>query len=192
MRTVLQRFEKPGIFGSWTPENMAILLRVRNFPELSLPQIGTCLANSRYVENKSSKFLPVAQEHPLGCAAACIASLAGLNYQQALGMFENPALAWIRGFYCNEVIQALNKMGFQYLFDEFDFSKHSELLKKEGSIVFVAPCQSYPAGHFLLRLKDGWMNPWANFPQMNNVQASVEKILPGEISYIIYKDESWL
>jgi hypothetical protein len=129
---------------------------------------------------------PVSQEHPLGCAVACVASLCKMRYQQALELFEVQQHAWTRGFYCSEIVKALANAGLSYAFAEFESKKHSQHITKTGTIVFVAPCSKYPAGHFLLRLKNGWMNPWMNFPRMNDVQAAIEKRLPGKISYLVY------
>ncbi|MEZ0393039.1 MAG: hypothetical protein ACAH59_12535 [Pseudobdellovibrionaceae bacterium] len=136
----------------------------------------------------SFEMKPVPQEHPLGCAVACVASLCGLSYQEALKLFEIPELAWIRGFYCSEIVQALARAELSYTFAEFDLSKISEMLRQPGTIVFVSPNSRYPSGHFLLRLENGWMNPWSNFPQMISVRADVEDALPGEVSYVVFVD----
>jgi hypothetical protein len=135
---------------------------------------------------------PVAQEHPMGCAVACVASLKRINYQEALKYFEKKEHAWTRGYYCPEVVEALNKLGFNYKFEETDGVRGQSKMKKIGTIVFISPCTKYPSGHFVLRVKNGWMNPWANFPLMSPVKAAIEKKLAGKISYIIFPDDSLL
>ncbi len=128
----------------------------------------------------------VAQEHPLGCAVACVASLCEISYSQALDLFEVAEFAWTRGFYCSEVIKALSKRNLIYSFEKSEFSVNLGRLEKSGSMAFVAPNSKYPSGHFLLRVEEGWMNPWANFPQMIPVKAAIEAALPGKHSYILY------
>jgi hypothetical protein len=138
------------------------------------------------MEKKFSTFRPVSQEHPMGCAVACVASLCRLPYRRAIELFEFREHAWTRGFYCSEVVQALSAAGLDYIYEEFASLRHSRHLRKTGTIVFVAPCVKYPSGHYLLRLPQGWMNPWANFPSMSRVRPAVEKKLPGKISYLVY------
>ncbi len=60
------------------------------------------------------------------------------------------------------------------------------LALQEGTIVFVHPNAIYTSGHYLLKLEDGWMNPWANFPNMIPVKYAIEETLPGDVSYLIY------
>ncbi len=122
----------------------------------------------------------------MGCAVACVASLCHLRYGRAIELFEFQEHAWTRGFYCNEVVRALANVGLNYAFEEFNSLRHARHLKREGTIVFVAPCAKYPSGHYLLRLAKGWMNPWANFPMMRQVQAAIERKLPGAVSYLVY------
>lgn len=143
-----------------------------------------CLAMKKnYFKNLKT----VSQEHPLGCAVACVASLSNTSYKQALNLFDDPELAWNRGFYCSEIVKALAQLEMNYTFEEYKTAKHSKKINKPGSIVFIEPNSKYPAGHFMLRLENGWMNPWANFPQMIPVESKVEKKLPGDISYIVYE-----
>ncbi len=128
----------------------------------------------------------VPQQHPLGCAVACVATRCGLSYPDAFALFSHPEHAWTRGYYCNEVVDALAKAGWKYSFAKFKPSLHERKLTMSGTIIFVEPCQSYPAGHFFVRAPQGWMNPWANFPLMNDIQAEFQEALPGNISYIIF------
>jgi len=127
----------------------------------------------------------VVQMHPLGCAVACVAALCDTTYDEALRLFDQPELAWTRGFYCSEVTSALNQLGFSYIFEVYDANRHRPALKKSGTIVFVGSCPAYPAGHYLLRSHQGWMNPWSNFPSMIDAKARFEAELPGQISYVI-------
>jgi hypothetical protein len=127
----------------------------------------------------------VVQTHPLGCAVACVAALCGTSYDEALRLFDRPELAWTRGFYCDEVASALNRSGLDYIAEIYDASQHSSALKTSGTLVFVGSCHAYPAGHYLLRSEQGWMNPWFNFPKMIDAKARFEAELPGQIAYVI-------
>jgi len=142
------------------------------------------------MKTKFEKIRPISQEHPLGCSVACVASLCKIKYKEAIQLFKKKEHAWTRGFYCSEVVQALKTAGLNYTFEEFDFYRHSPHVRKTGTIVFIAPNTKYPAGHFLLRLAKGWMNPWSNFPEMKPVRSSIEKFLPGEISYVVYPQDA--
>ena len=135
------------------------------------------------------RFIPerVAQEHPMGCAVACVASRCGLTYTKALDTFTVPSHAWTRGFYCEEIVEALAQLGLKYTFARFLPDDHSKYLNIVGSIVFIDPCDRYPSGHFIVRSAEGWMNPWVTFPKMNPVVAEIQSELPGAVGYIIYE-----
>jgi hypothetical protein len=130
----------------------------------------------------------VTQEHSMGCAVACVASICGLTYQSALQLFDQSHLAWTRGYYCPEIVHALKKANFNYAFKELDTEDFSNELVSSGAIVFVAPNFKYPSGHFLLKTEMGWMNPWSNFPDMNPPKSKYEKNLPGVGSFIIFRE----
>lgn len=142
------------------------------------------------MERKANSFQPTPQEHSMGCAVACVASLCRVSYREAIELFETPEHAWTRGFYCSEIVKALGRAGFEYSYAEFKSSRHFRRTQRPGTIVFVAPCSKYPAGHFFLRSSEGWMNPWLNYPWMDQVRSAVERHLPGRISYLVYEKES--
>jgi hypothetical protein len=136
----------------------------------------------------------IPQRHPLGCAVACVASRAGLEYLEALALFSEPENAWIRGYYGSEVVDALARAGLRYAFDELRSgadATNSARIERPGVIVFVAGTAfSYPMGHYLLRTRSGWMNPWANFPEMIPVRAAIQPALVGSVSHLIYELDS--
>lgn len=123
----------------------------------------------------------------MGCGAACAAFASGTTYAVALNAFTTPEHAWTRGFWCEEIVEALGRLGHSYSFSRFDKPKFEAKLTIPGTIIFVESCEAYPGGHFFARDKQGWMNPWTTFPRMNPVEAGVQLSLPGPISYIIYK-----
>lgn len=130
----------------------------------------------------------VAQEHSLGCAVACVASRCQISYESALRLFAEPKLAWVRGYYCTEVIEALRRAGIHYSTETFDPSLHQKLLERIGTIVFLEPSELYPVGHYLIRSNKGWMNPWVNFPSMNNVRADFQNTLPNKILFVLHEN----
>ena len=137
--------------------------------------------------NLNKNIKPISQEHPMGCSVACVASLCGLSYQEALSLFNTPKLAWGRGFYCGEIVEALTRKKLAYKFEKFINKKHKEILAEPGTIIFTAADKTYPAGHFFLRAETGWMNPWSNYPQMIPVETSIQTEIYGKISYLIFE-----
>ena len=130
-------------------------------------------------------YRPVAQEHCAGCAVACVASVCGISYATALKLFAHPDYAGYRGYYCPEVVAALQKTGRRYAFRKVT-DKDRALLRKEGCIVFVLSSTRYPLGHFLLKTRKGWMNPWVNIPAIGDVCAGICSRLPGKAQWVIY------
>ena len=124
----------------------------------------------------------VTQEHPMGCAVACVASLTGKTYRRALELFIHPEYASSRGYYCQEICDALSSAGYSYA-----WKKARPHLIDDRTIVFIARSKAYPQGHFLLKTKRGWMNPWGNYPCIKPAKALFQKDLPGKLEWIIYQ-----
>jgi len=127
----------------------------------------------------------IVQEDPMGCGIACIASITGKSYKEAKKFFDNPEFSASRGFYCRELVKALGKKGIKYGFKKFK-KDYQNKLKINGSIVFIKRNKKYPLGHYLLKTKKGWMNPWINFPKISLAKAGFQKKLPGEAQWIIF------
>ena len=144
------------------------------------------------MKNEFTPFQKISQAHSLGCGVACVASRCGLTYVEALALFTEPENAWIRGFYCSEMIEALGRAEKLYSYVEFNPLLHAHYLQTRGSIIFVGPSPYYPAGHYLLRCTQAWMNPWANFPQMIPVEAAFEDFFRGTVTHLIFEVDSEL
>lgn len=136
--------------------------------------------------NPDFEELAIPQEHTMGCAVACVAFRCGLSYPSALALFSKQDHAWSRGFYCAEIVEALHRAGHLCAYAKYKESHHQELLSRSGTIIFVEPCEQYPHGHFFVRSSKGWMNPWANFPQILAVRAEFQEQLPGRITYVVF------
>jgi hypothetical protein len=127
----------------------------------------------------------VTQEEPMGCGIACVAMALNKSYKSAKRLFDNPEYALTRGYYCREIIKVLNQKRKNYDFLKVN-EKNKSILNKEGGIVFIERSKKYPAGHYLIKTKKGWMNPWINFPNISPGKSGFQKILPGKAQWIIY------
>lgn len=140
------------------------------------------------VKNYATKDFPlITQIHPMGCGVACVASRCNITYSQALKAFKTPKLAWTRGIYCKEIVTALRNSGLEYKFERFATHRHKKHLAKAGTIIFTRPSLQYPSGHYFIRTKNGWMNPWINFPEMTPAKAGIQKNMDQKISYVIFE-----
>jgi len=131
------------------------------------------------------KYKLIAQEHPMGCAIASTASLLESSYKKTLRLFDKSYTS-TRGYYLKDIIWALKKRGFNYKYSKVT-NKTKRYLEIPGSIVFIRRSKKYPAGHYLLKIKNGWMNHWINYPEINPTKAGVNKKLPGKAQWVLYK-----
>jgi len=129
----------------------------------------------------------IVQEHPMGCGLACVASVAGVSYSDVLKIVQKE-LATSRGYYCRELVDALGKFSLEYDYKKVT-EKTKRYLRKDGVIVFVARSKKYPEGHYLVRTKKGWMNPWINYPIISPTRAGFNQKLPGKAQWIIIPKE---
>jgi hypothetical protein len=124
----------------------------------------------------------ITQEHPMGCGVACVAAVAGVSYKDALAVVKAEH-AIGRGFYCAELVRALKELG-----QDCSYRKAAKEMEfPEGSIVFVRSTR-YPNGHYLVRFKDGWMNPWKNYPSIAPAEGGIDQDLPGIPLWVISSD----
>ncbi len=131
----------------------------------------------------------VTQEHSMGCGLACVAYLLNKSYREVLRGCRTKRHAWTRGFYCRELVTLLNKNGRTYSWRAFTINEKTNSIPID-SIVFLKPCQSYPSGHFLVKVSNGkFMNPWINFPEINPVKSGYQRKI-GRVNYIIFDSET--
>ncbi len=129
----------------------------------------------------------IKHEDPHGCSVACIASVTGITYQEALRLFPNgKEKADKTGFYCREIVSALEKKNIRYKYGYIKSRIRSKIYK-DGTIVFIKRSKKYPTGHYLCRVNKTWMDPWINFPEMNK-KAGFRKRLPGKSIYLISRN----
>lgn len=128
----------------------------------------------------------VVQTHEYGCGVACLAFIAGLSYEKAIKTLGARQAA-DRGFYCKELVEGLQKLSINY---ECRYIKPRLRHKvyQDGTIVFIKRSKRYPAGHYLVRHRSDWMDPWINFTSNLNIteaKAGFRKRLPGRPMYAL-------
>ena len=126
----------------------------------------------------------IVQEDLMGCGIACVACALNCSYGDAKRLF-NAKYADNRGYFCRDIVKALNKNRLRY-----SFSKVTENNKNKvngiGTIVFIRRNKKYPQGHYLIKTRKGFMNSWINFPEITHASAGFQKRLPGKAEWIIY------
>ena len=128
----------------------------------------------------------ITQEFDYGCGIACFAFALGMTYKHAadhLGELQaNSTRFWIKDF-----TAALNNSGMSYV------SRHIKppmlrKIYKEGTIVLIRRSKQYPTGHYLIRHRGHWMDPWINLALDNDIRhakSGFRKRLPGKPMYAL-------
>ncbi|MCA9347009.1 hypothetical protein KC930_00305 [Candidatus Saccharibacteria bacterium] len=129
----------------------------------------------------------ITQEFEYGCGIACFAFVLGVSYKDALGLLSSKQATSDR-FWVKDLNKALVDQGLLY---ERKYVKPHifPYLLKEGAIVLIGRSKKYPSGHYLVRHKNTWMDPWINLPRSKNILAAksgFRKRLPGIPKYVIY------
>lgn len=130
----------------------------------------------------------ITQKDYYGCGIACFAFVNNITYDQATNYFDMK-YANIRGYYKVDFIRAFEIIGKSYGGDIITWENLPKIYD-QGSIIFIERSGNYPAGHFLARSKNNFMDPWINFRQDKNIENAksgfVEE-LPGVPVYIMYE-----
>lgn len=160
-----------------------------NFPSIYFFQPLICFEAVITSVSQCNFMKLIAQLNPYGCGVACVASILGVSYAEALRFFQRPRQAGTRGYYCREVVEALKKGGRNYSYNYLT-KKKLFLLKTSRIVIFLRKSKKYPAGHYLTKGNNGkWMDPWINFPEMPSKSGRRSR-LPGKPNYIIYPTRS--
>lgn len=132
----------------------------------------------------------ITQKHAFGCGAACVAFATEESYEKTIELLgENKANE--QGFYCKELVEVLQKLGKNY---EYKYIKPHILpyLEKPGTIVFMKRGKIYPTGHFAVRTEKGWMDPWINFSENQDIckaKSGSRKELPEKPIYALFESK---
>ncbi len=129
----------------------------------------------------------ITQEFEYGCGIACYAFALDINYKQAVELL-GPKQAFSNRFWVNDLTKALNEAGLNYKSRHIN-DKLRKSIYKNGTIVLIRRSKKYIAGHYLIRYKDCWMDPWINLPSdsnISNAESGFRKRLPGSPMYALF------
>jgi hypothetical protein len=105
--------------------------------------------------------------------------------QTSLDYFEKPQRVIFDGFYCHDVVAALKSAGANVEYKYLKLWLRPKIYSP-GVIVLIARNDNYPVGHYLIRVKGGWMDSWINWPDIDSgAKAGLRKRLPGRPIYAI-------
>lgn len=130
---------------------------------------------------------PVVQEDSFGCGAACLAFLTDATYQEITSQLGQ-SKAKTQGYLCKDLCALLNKYGFSCSY-KYLKPHLKRFIYTNNTIVFIKRCNKYPGGHYLIRYKNLWMDPWVNFKtdkNIKNAEPAFTKRLPGKPIYAMF------
>lgn len=134
-----------------------------------------------------TKKKPIVQKDLYGCGAACIAFVVDKTYDQVARYFGRKKLS-CKGIRCKEIVKYLNKLGYKAEYHYLK-GKWRKMIYKDNTIVLIKRSKKYPVGHYLVRYKIFWMDPWINLPKNQDIRyakAGFRKRLPGKPIYGIF------
>ncbi|MCA9350148.1 hypothetical protein H6794_00710 [Candidatus Nomurabacteria bacterium] len=132
----------------------------------------------------------ITQEFDYGCGIACYAFALNISYKQAerlLGAKQSKSTR----FWVKDLSQRLNESGLNYS-SRYLNKKIKKQIYIDGTIVLIRRSKKYIAGHYLIRYKGYWMDPWINLPFDNNIanaKSGFRKRLPGSPMYAILPEK---
>ena len=127
-----------------------------------------------------------------GCGIACLSNLLDKPYDVVKKDFESKFYTIERGVTMFDIVNYLKTQGLEYKSKFFNHSKKLNLNEANkysrinNSITLITKSSKYPIGHYLLRTKSGWIDPWFNLPSIDNVRAGIRKELPNAPWYVLY------
>jgi hypothetical protein len=129
----------------------------------------------------------ITQEESMGCGIACVASRIGEDYQSTRKLFSDSERSLNEGYYCEDLIEALEKKGLKYGFKEIKEGDEG-IVNRTGTIVFAKRGDKYPEGHWLLKTEKGWMNSWFNWPsKIKEAVSGYDSEFPGIPEWVVYE-----
>ena len=128
-----------------------------------------------------------------GCGIACLANLLEKDYDFVKKDFEKKFYKIDKGVNIADMVRYLQMYNLKYkskFFNQKDFEKVKKEANKyskiENSITLIAKSPKHKLGHYLLRTKNVWIDPWFNLPSIDNVHAHTRNKLPNNPWYVIY------
>lgn len=132
----------------------------------------------------------ITQQQDFGCGVACFAFAVNLSYKQT-AILLGKKQANSNRFYIKDFREALTEYGLKYSSKHIK-SHNRNPIYKDGAIVLVRRSKIYPAGHYLIRHHNQWMDPWINLSKdknINNAKSGFRKRLPGSAMYVLYPEK---
>lgn len=129
---------------------------------------------------------PVVQKYDFGCAIACLAFVLDITYDDS-AKIVGAKQAGSNRFYVKDLLKTLNDNRLSYESKHIKPKIRSRIYE-EGVIVLIRRSRHYPSGHYLIRHKSVWMDPWINLPydkDIINAKAGYRKRLPGNPMYAL-------
>jgi hypothetical protein len=131
----------------------------------------------------------ITQEFDYGCGIACYAFALKISYKEAVVSLGSKQSSSTR-FWIKDFKKALNTAGKNYKANYIKPHLRAKIYK-EGTIVLIRRSKHYPAGHYLIRHNDKWMDPWINLPYNKNIaeaKSGFRKRLPGSPMYALFPE----
>ncbi len=128
----------------------------------------------------SSKSGSVTQEDLMGCGVACVAFVLGVSYKEAQERYFKESRQYA-GYHCYDLTRALAAAGLDYSYRRIG----GRTRFKGGTIIFISRSEQYPAGHYLVKTEQGWMDSWINYPNIKEPRSGFRKGLPGRPKWVI-------
>lgn len=126
----------------------------------------------------------IKQEDSMGCGIACVAYILDISYGKAVDLFTQKQKRETRGFTSKDITEAIKVFGTNYKSVYVGREKKSEI--ENNSIVYVPKCDYFPYGHYLVKIQNGYMDPFINLHESNfdytKAKAGLRKTLPNKIS----------
>lgn len=130
----------------------------------------------------------VTQKHHMSCGIACVAFVAGVDYEELTAGCSEDKLEEV-GFYCPELVRLLKRYGLTYRWRKVSADFDAASLQV-GDIVFLERSKLFCGGHFLARAHERWMDPWINWPEVTDIRfakSGFSAKLTGIIEYVVYQ-----
>ena len=132
----------------------------------------------------------ITQEFDYGCGIACFAFATERTYKEAVEFLGDKQATSTR-FWIKDLAFALNKSGKRYIYKYVKPHLRNSIYE-DGVIVLISRSNNYPAGHYVIRHKGYWMDPWINLSfnkDIKNAKSGYRKRLPGKPMYILLPSE---
>ena len=127
----------------------------------------------------------ITQELDYGCGVACFAYICDMSFQQALG-FLGKSYSVSHGWRPSDLKKELDRYGLSY--ESRYVRERCDMDFPTQTIVLIERSPAYPVGHYLALSENGWMDPWINMGDSNQLllaQSGFRSELPGKAMYAL-------